>query len=68
MNEEYQFDRADRLRLRLINELKTNDDVLGNFRKWLEINGINPETDGFPSEEAYLNVDNYIKELAPPTT
>ena len=63
MREEYQFNRAERLRLRLIKELKTNSDVLGNFRKWLDKNGIPAENnDGFPSEEAYLNVDNYIKE------
>ena len=63
MTEEYQFNRADRLRKRLELELNTKADVLSNFRKWLDTNNIKAEnSDGFPSEEAYLNVDNYIKE------
>lgn len=63
MTEEYQFNKADRLRLRLIKELNGKSDVLGDFRKWLDRNGIKAEnSDGFPSEEAYLNVDIYIKE------
>lgn len=63
MSEEYQFNRAYGLRIKLELELNSKTDVLGDYRKWLDDNGINSETDGFPSEEAYIRVDDYIKEL-----
>ena len=57
------MERIDDLRHRLEGVFGGYNDVLGDFRSWLDENKIDAEThNGFPTEIAYKNVDRYIKE------
>lgn len=62
--DELKLDRANNLKLLLEEKLGKTGDKLSNYRTWLDKNGIKAEdNDGYPSELAYLNVDNYIQEI-----
>jgi len=50
------LDRAEALEARLLEETGTRNravDILGEYRLWLDTNGIPADADGWPSEEAY---------------
>jgi len=66
MDDEYQLDRANRLRLSLEDKIGDKQDVLSLYRKWLDGNGIPAErSDGWPTEHAYAldNIKSFVKDM-----
>lgn len=63
----YRFDKAMQLARKLELMLGTprkGSDWLGEYRKWLDVNGIPVESDGYPSTEAHNdhNINLFVRQ------
>jgi hypothetical protein len=59
-----QWDRSIQLERKLQLMLGSKNDVLMEYREWLDINGVPAETDGWPSTEAYQdhNINLFVRQ------